>query len=489
MSKNNWLEYTDADYDALIDKWRYTWDVYTGEYSDLSKAKEYLRKRAFYEKDETFNLRISGVDPDLTLFTIISSIVGQAFSTEEDDKYVFEDAAFEDIFKNKLWSKFGVDEQGEVMSYPVFWKADASRQIVFQWMYLLVEGIQTVEEDGAERVSQEARVKLITPDMVLAKGDGWMKVKHSVMSGTEAVNDEQEKVDQYTVYHLDGWTRYQDVKGAAVEVESGEYAFYTDETQRQKRLPIFLIKLPFPVYIAHYLARKVVVLFNLNSCVDTFVMEGTKITLVDDADVATHEANKTDLHADESHINHDGKMYYIAAPEGPAKMGNEHIEIKRKELMRTALQQFGDAAKMSTATEIRYKSKSGIEAFLALFVTTIEEAEQEVLFLLEQVYFPNEPSRWKKAKVTRSKKFQVLDPTEMLKLILEIVFGANSIPLTDEMVINAVKTIWVDHLGYELPEEQVTDLEETVGIYLDGKLGSSRKFNIRNELEPEFEEL
>ena len=84
--------------------------------------------------------------------------------------------------------------------------------------------------------------------------------------------------------------------------------------------------------------------------------------------------------------------------------------------------------KQTTATEIRYKSKSSIEAFLNLFVTTIEDTENTCLFLLEQVYFPDQPSRWGKARVTRSKKFQVLDPTEMLRLMLEIVFGATPIP-------------------------------------------------------------
>ena len=83
---------------------------------------------------------------------------------------------------------------------------------------------------------------------------------------------------------------------------------------KQRRLPIFLVRLPFPVYIAHYLARKVVVLFNLDSCIDTFVLEGTTTVLVDDADVMTHEALKDDLLAEEKHVNLDGKAYYIAPP-------------------------------------------------------------------------------------------------------------------------------------------------------------------------------
>ena len=170
-------------------------------------------------------------------------------------------------------------------------------------------------------------------------------------------------------------------------------------------------------------------------------------------------------------------------------MGNDRTEIKRKLLMKTALQQYGDAAKMATATEIRYKSKSGIEAFLTLFVTTIEQAEQEGLFLLEQVYFPNEPSKWGGARVTRSKKFQVLDPTEMLKLILEIVFGANALPMTDEMVLEALKTVWTDHLGYELSEEEEELLKGEVGLYLESRTGTSRRSTLGELLEDDPVEL
>ena len=212
MSDKNWLQNTDADHDEYIHKWKYTKDVYTGEYSDTKNVKEYLHKRAFFEKDKAYDLRIAGVDPDLSLFTIISSIVGQAMSTEEDDKYTFEDDGFKQILEEKLWDNI----DGDGTSYPVFWKGYASKQLVYQWMYVFVEGITTVEEEGTERVAQEARIKLITPDMVLAKGDGWMKVKHSVMTGTDDPSKEQEMVDQYTIYHMEGWTRYQDEEGTPV---------------------------------------------------------------------------------------------------------------------------------------------------------------------------------------------------------------------------------------------------------------------------------
>lgn len=484
MSEIKWLEYTDSFYKKWIDKWVYTWDVYSGEYSDLGKVSDYLHKRAYFEKDEAYDIRIAGVDPDLSLFTIVSSIVGQACSTEEDDTYTFEDEGFESIVKEKLWENI----DGKGMSYPVLWKDFASRQLVYQYMYVLVEGITKTKDGQGERVQKEASIKLITPDMVLAQGKDWIKVKHIVHRSGELPSEKEKEVKQYTIYSTDGWIRYEEIDGHASQVGEGTYAFYTDNSStRQKRLPIFLVRLPFHVYIAHYLARKVVTLFNLDSCIDTFVLEGTSTTLVDDADMMTHEAVKDDLNAGEGHVNIEGKAYYIAPPAEPAKMGNDRVEIKRKLLKATALQQFGDAAKMTTATEIRYKSKSGIEAFLSLFVGTIEAAEQEALFLLEQVYFPDNPSKWKKAKVSRSKKFQVLDPTEMLKLILDIVFGASAIPVTDEMVFEAVKTVWEDHLGYELSEEEEGHLREVVQLFNDGKFGSSR--NVSVEDEPEFNEL
>ena len=476
----SWLENTDADYDALCKKWENTWLVYTGEYSDLENLDRFLHKRSYFEKQESYDLRMNTVDPDLSLFTIISSIIGQAFATEEDDQRTFEDEEFAGII-DRLWD----DIDGEGTSYPVFWKNYASRQLVFQWFYVLVEGITV---DG-ETKTQEARIKLIRPDMVLAKGDGWMKVKHTVIKGQDDPTAEQKEVDQYTVYGLDGWTRYEKTdKGSEVVIDEGEYTYYTDTARTRKRLPIFLVSLPFPTYISHYLARKVVSNFNLQSCIDTYASEGTITLLIDDADVMTHEHFKDEKLAGESHVNMEGKAYYVAPPEGPAKMGREWLMDKRKELQKTALQQFADAAKQTTATEIRYKSKSSIEAFLNLFVSTIEETENTCLFLLEQVYFPDQPSRWGKSRVARSKKFQVLDPTEMLRLMLDIVFGTSPIPVTDDMVYDVVKTIWEDHLCKSLPEEQEEPLKRAISLMLEEREGTSRN---RNPLllEEEFDSL
>ena len=475
----SWLENKDADWEEFHQKWKDTWLIYTGKYSDKENLGRFLQKRSYFEKQESYDLRINTVDPDLSLFTIISSIVGQAFATEEDDTRTFEDEEFAGII-DRLWDNI----DGEGTSYPVFWKGAASKQLVFQWLYVLVEGIEKVGEEK----TAEARIKLIRPDMVLAKGEGWMKVKHTVTKGHDDPMAEQEQKDQYTLYTLDGWFRYEEGEKGEVLIDEGEYAYFTDNTRTKKRLPIFLVKLPFPTYISHYLARKVVSNFNLANCIDTYASEGTVTTLIDDADVMTHENFKDEKLAGEGHVNLEGKAYYIAPPEGPAKMGREWLMDKRKELQKTALQQFADAAKQTTATEIRYKSKSSIEAFLNLFVTTIEETENTCLFLLEQVYFPDQPSRWGKSNVTRSKKFQVLDPTEMLKLMLEIVFGATPIPLTNDMVFDAVKTIWEDHLCKTLPEDQEEALKRSIELMLEQREGTSRN---RNPLllEEGFEEL
>jgi len=477
---SSWLDYTDADHDEWNSKWTYTEEVYSGKYTDDDKVKRYLNKRAYWEKNDAYSLRVNSSDPDLSLFTLLGSIVGQALATEDDDTREYGELGSPsdpDTIMSRLWN----DADGEGTNYEVLWKQFGTKEMVFQWMYVLIEGIDAVEdEDGNVIAEREARIVLIDPRMVLAKApDGsWMKVKHEVPVGGDSPQDKQEVEEQYTVYSLDGWTRYRKVKSgrniAEEIIGEGTYEFYRTKRRVFKRIPIYLVKLPFEVYVAHYLARKVVVIFNQESCRDTFLGEGTTTHLVEDGDPMVYEAHKDDISAGETHHNVDpaSKMYYIAPPDGPARLATDVLKDKRENLAIAAFQQYGNAAKQATATEIRQEARSGIEAFLRLYVSSMDEAENTALFLLEQVYFPNEPEKWGQAYVERSKKFAALDPISLVNMVTDLAFGPNALPLTSDMLLSVIRFVWENHLGFSLDAEQEAALLTTVEAHIENKQGT-----------------
>ena len=500
-----WLTFTDDDYNRFYKKWKYTAEVDSVEYADNNNIKRYLPKRAAWEKDPNYKLRINAADPNMDFALLMGKTIGMALTTEDDDTREFSSGDTEGLGSindpespiGRLWH----NADGEGTSYPVLWRKYARDQLVYQWMYILVDGLSEEEiydDEGNVIASKitDARVKLISPDQVLAKdasggAPSWMKVRHTASSGARW-DEEEEMVDYYTVYHLEGWERYRmGEKGVAIMEDEGEYEFYTDRTKEQRRLPIFLVKLPFKTYIAHYLARKSISIFNQESQRDSFIANAD-IHFVDEGNPVEFEARKDDILAGETHHNvaKGTKAYYISPPSAPAELATAVIDKKRKSLWESAYQQYGDAAKESTATEIKQEARSGIEAFLRQLVTTWDEAENQTVFLLEQIYFPDDPSRWGAHKIERSKKFAVLDSNQFVSMMVNTVFRGD-LPLTEGMVKQVTKTIWEKHLGFILPED--TEIDPAIKAYLDSKQGLSRTLNIGGDGsagdEPVFNDL
>lgn len=490
MSKQHWLDFTDPDYDAWIDKWNYTWPVFTGEYCDKGRIKRFLQRRADWEKDQTLLRRINSADPNLLLSTLVGSVTGQLVAVEGDAVRVTEAEGVNglgskddpDSIMGRLWRN--ADRMGT--NLPVLWRRYTTRQMVFQWMYVHVDGLlEEVEADesGAEtrRVVADAAVNLIDPRMVMAKGQEhgrytWMKVRHEVIEGGGDPKEPQEVVERWTVYTLDGWARYRKVKQGGEVIEEvedeGQYEFYEDKARTLKRLPIFLVRLPFEVYLTHYAARKVVALFNLESQRDTYLGEGTTTHFVDESSPALAEEHRDDMEAGETFHNFDPgtKAYYIHPPEGPARLASETIDDKRKDLFVSMFQQYGNAAREVTATQIRQEARAGIESFLNLLSTSVDEAENQVLWLLEQIYFPDDPSKWGIARVERSTNFVPESMDAMVEMVMNTVFAGKEMPITPEIVYDAAKFVWTQQLGFGLEDEET--LRAAADAYVTQRSGA-----------------
>jgi len=501
-SKKSWLVKTDHEYKQMIDKWLYTAEVYLNTYADKGKAKQFLNKRYDKETRDTMKLRIDKAVAAMDLAIIVTKIVGQVFSAAKDDKREwgeFGDPKNEKTVAGQIFR----DCDGKGTNYPVFWRQFATELLVYLQSYILIEGEEKKEvfgEDGKlERVEiSEPRFVIITPDMVHSKGEKkgrliWIKVRHEMIPEEVSGNPRADQEPQifYTLYTLDGWVRYRyhENDDVEVEVDRGPYEFYTTTQREVRRLPIVRAKFPFKYYITHYLAKIVIRIFNHESALDAFLSESTMIHYIEESSPWEFQEHQEDRNAGETEHNMTpgSKAYYLAPPEGPARLLSEEIDKQRKMLHEMAFQAFGDAAKESTATEIIFDKMSGVLVFLILYVTSLDEAENQAMFIREQIEYPNDSSRWGKFKVERSTKFLPFNPEKIVELMERMTFGGEPLPFTDTMIEKVVLHIWENHFGFEAPKEELTKLKEQIQVFIEKRDGTSRAAAVEDFLKTELD--
>jgi hypothetical protein len=146
---------------------------------------------------------------------------------------------------------------------------------------------------------------------------------------------------------------------------------------------------------------------------------------------------------------------YIAPSSEPATILSNVIERKIEEFYISAFRMYGDSAKEKTATEAKQDVSQGIGAFLQLLKASIDGAENQVLWRLEQIEYPRNRNNWFVARVERSDDFLPTNVDAAIEKIRERYFGKGGVvPVGRSTMISAVKTIgsWD---GLALSEEEV----------------------------------
>ena len=395
------------------DRWEFAWDNYSGEYArhdriDLFKkgknkkltSDKYLHRKVQAETLEAYAERILTSDPVLLFPTAVDSLNGikeQQFLTEDD----------------------------EVVS-----------EVVGEASVHILDPVSVVDWYPNEN-----------PTQVLVKEAADMR--SSIMD-----TDSQRDRDTFILYTLEGWTRYIEVEGNPQEIESGEYEFYETENREVQTLPIFPVELPMPRDIGYLLAMKQNHIYNAKSIRDFSVRNMSFATLVLSATEDQYNQFIQDIAKGYRVIREDpdnsGQHKYISPPSDYLNEAREILSEDKQAFMESAFKTYGDAAKQATATEIRQESRSGVEAFLNLLVTSLDEFENKCLFLLEQVYFSEEPGRWGEASVERSTDFTPKDIEEALNKLSGVVRNASQ--------ANAMSTRRkVELLNPDMTEEEIQE--------------------------------
>jgi len=395
------------DYSQLVEKWKYADDHYTGVYSDLErrggKITHYLEQKYQRENNKAFEERKEITDPVLHFATVVDGING-VLATKEPDTI-------------REWGAFGdPDEAGSMAHYfrhnanmagtnwvPLM-KQAGIKLTVNHKVWGLVEGVTDTEE---------AHVQVINPIHVCnwwpSRGDPQqVLVKEKGDFRTSIYDDQAEDGEVYTLFTLDGWRRFRISDGAEELMAEGEYTYYKDRDRTKRILPIFYTEIPMPRQVGYLLALKENHLWNQKSVRDFAIRNLSyailKLGVKDEREL---EAMTKYLEKGYNIIGQqpDRPDHRFMSPDhGFLSESDKILEKGVEEFYRNSFTKYGEAARQVTATEIKLDSHSGLEAFLSLLVSAIDEFENQCFRRLEQVYFDN-PAQWGMASVKRSREF------------------------------------------------------------------------------------
>jgi hypothetical protein len=479
-------EFTHPEYDELHDKWTYSWDHYTGKYMDTGKIEHYLNQKKQRESNTAFDVRKKESDPILHFPTAVDGLCGIVFSKSDDT--------------TREWGALGDPEDEGSTAHKLFRNADgggtnwqplfrevAIRQTVMHTVWGLVEGVEVVEDEDGNTVEtlSEAQVKVINPQSVV----NWypdtnpreVLVKESRDIRQSLLQQPEEK-DVYTLYTLDGWRRFymdQDESGNSVErvIDEGSYEYWASSRKNQRVLPIFRVSVPMPRFVGYLLAQKQNHIFNFKSSRDAGAqnISYALLKLVGSKKQTDTIANKL-----ESGVNYitqfkdaQSDHEYIAPPSDHLNACAEILDKDVEHFYVNAFKEYGDAAAQRTATEIRLESQTGIEAFLSLLVSSLDEFENQCFLRINQVYFPDRPDVWGDAFVKRSTEFQPKDEEQAIQNLKNQFFGEREpVPATAEQKAEIVKRI-LESKGIDVEDMDALQraIEQQNGMMPEDQMG------------------
>lgn len=477
---------TDPGYQRKAQRWKYAEDVYTGdafEYypypeevdSNTLNAKLYFPRKEQRESEEAYRERLKLLDPNVDFATGIDSLNGVLFSTDSKAKRTWytEEGGLgdpEDASSNAY--EFANNADGEGTNYNLIVKKAGIKLCIKHTIGVLVEGIP---RNAAGEAVGGASVRLIEPEAIvrrLYESGRLVAVRiKEVRTDIKTLDDKGETYDCYVDYTLDGWRRFRYVgqKGSETqqEMDSGTYTYYrTQSQQRSDRiLPFFEVELPLERMVGWIWAKKCISLSNLISALDNayrntsfaiFVGAMSKEQYVEFLDSLKKGANAFRIDP-ESQRDHQ----FLAPPSNHFDSMKEYITQKRKDFFYGMFKDYGDAAREATATQVRLESQSGIEAFLVLLASALDEMENQILWRISQVYLPNSPEQWGIARVKRSTDFSPVDVEAMADQLSERYFtGLATVPASENVLASVLEKIYASDGLSGADEQELRDIAQ-----------------------------
>lgn len=442
-TKKSWLEYEHPEYASRKEQWEFAWDHYTGEVLLPEKLKFYLPKKGQGESPEAYAERLALADFLMLFGTAVDTLLGMLFGVEDEANRVWsteENPGLGDATDPKsVAGRLMKNADGQGVGWVSTWK-DAGR-------YLTVTHDCWVFVDAADG---DARVRILSPvcvpnwwyeggrlDSVLVKEEADLRTS---IESAPACETRYLKIDRtgFQRYTLDEKTH---TEVALTGAENAGTHTYVDRNGNPIP-PIFRARLPLARYVGWLLAKRENAIFNRESERDNLLHTANFPILNvfatgDDFDkiVAARKAGSNLLENAKDGPGHS----YEAPPSEPATVATEVIKAKRESFTLAAFKAYGDSARaqQATATEIKQDIAGGTGAFLELLRGTLDDIENQAMYLVGQAEFSKDASRWDAASIERSKNFAPADVNEVLDRVQARYFPNKQIPVGRSALIKA----------------------------------------------------
>ena len=487
-NKESWLNFHSFNFDRHIEEWDYTADHLDARVLESDRIEEYLTQRLQGESDDAYaeRVRITSYTPDF--FNAIVTLAGMVFANETGITRQWELEVSDDDGENKRtrtslgnpqdpdneFHRFWMDCDGDGTNYKAFLYTVITELIAFGELWIQLTG-WSYDYDGNLIVP---RIRILRPQNVLREcyySDGTL-CSAKVLSYVDTAGTDQFKEplaeQMFTVYYADGynqWRHDQRSKPQLIgdpmvpynDVDDPRREFLYENRSGRKVPPLFRVKLPFKANVGYLMAKKANTLFNHESSLDMLLHIACFVRFASDVVRQDGEVDKelmlliSERFMQGSTVIPGSGGNYIAPPMAPAQTKSDILEVKRKGFYQAFFQAYGDRAVEKTATEMKQDWAMNVQAFLTMLAMVMEEFENELLYRLEQAWFPEEENLWGIASATWSKDYSgVVDPMENINMVIsKIMPSGGAIPATVE-TITKVTLDWFEAVGYEIKEDE-----------------------------------
>lgn len=440
--RQSWVTYVHPEYATHIDRWTLAYEHYTGSVLDPDKIIKYLPRKQQSEALDAYRERTGLADYTPHFATVVDSLAGMMFGIEGDAK--------------RLWGKadvpgsgFGDPKEPGTIAYELTNNADGKgtgwitiwKQLVIH--LLIARRAWLITDPGAG----DYPLVHIAPVLAVRnwRYEGNRLVEAIVEEQADARSSLMDKPvfnNQYIHYKVDGWKRWglsPTGREFPITGKNAEGTYHYEDRDHNPILPIFRVELPLNRDVGWMIAKKANAIFNQESARD-FLIRSAQLaiklnmygsdTFIEKISQRLIESGTTVLQNDPA----SAKAHHYIAPEAaPADIASKVLERKVEEFYKIAFRAYSDSARgqQRTATEMKQEIAAGAGAILQLVKSTVDEAENQTFWRMEQIEWPDSPDKWGVAHVERSDNFALEDIDTLQKNLQDRYWGTkgNSIPV------------------------------------------------------------
>lgn len=425
----------------------------------------FLVRRRQGESQLQFLERLELADYTPLLATVLDAYAGRSTESEKritrrwsnaDESPGLGDEKDASTIAGAIW----MNADGAGTNYPVLLQRVATLLVTKQKFYTLIEGKRSqVDGEGRRTFAGHGRITIMHPDAVpnYIERDGRLIETHVTGSVERhlSVKDEPVRRTVHTVYGLTGYETWEldgdtneivRVDAPTMDAPPTPYGASSDEVFQYREsaadptpiLPIFATTLGVPSgrYPADILAAKNGVYFNQESERDNKLrLSNTPRLELVAPDLETKGKIEDDLSAGSNVLwlppDSTQRNGYVEPTHHSIEVAGEVLKEKRETFLFTAFRQFEDSSRgaQMTATESAQIAAQGEHSFLNLVVAALDEWETQVWKRLEQVEYPDDPSRWGQFFVERKRDFRPMDEEAEGKRLRDLFFGSSPVPV------------------------------------------------------------